>query len=209
ALRGPFRFVLGFETGPDARAAEATVYPLGRREDGQLIYWPGWEARWRVPVEAPPPASGRALRGDGRAVPLVLDPRALPPLGDRDGYTVEAWLKTVGLGEVVLSTWSGREGQPYPFEWSVDAQGRLVVYRGEPGRHVGMTAAEPVADGRWHHVALTHDPTADWSYLYVDGAPVDSLRSGGGGGAAPPAGRGRDASRRAAGAPPRPRPRVE
>ncbi|HLT47967.1 MAG TPA: LamG-like jellyroll fold domain-containing protein [Rubricoccaceae bacterium] len=201
ALRGPLRFVLGLEVGPEARSAEVTVYPLGRREDGQLIYWSGWEARWRVAVEEAPPARGLALRGDGRAVPLVLDRRALPPLGDRDGYTVEAWLKTTGLEEVVLSAWDGREGQPYPFEWLVDAQGRLVVYRGEPGRHVGMTAEPPVADGRWHHVALTHDP-AGWTRLFVDGAAADSLRSGDAAGDAPLAVGGRHAARGASTAAP-------
>src|SRR5690606_35297830 len=30
ALRGPLRFVLGFEAGPEAERAEVTLYPLGR-----------------------------------------------------------------------------------------------------------------------------------------------------------------------------------
>ena len=195
ALRGALRFVLGFEVGSEERAAEVTLYPLGRREDGRLIYWTGWETMWRPTVVSAPPERGRALRGDGRAVPLVLDRQALPPLGLRDAYTIEAWLKTTGLDEVVLSAWDGREGRPYPFEWSVDARGRLVVYRGAPGRHVAMATAEPVADGRWHHVALVHNPGTGWTRLYLDGTAADSLRNAAAAGGAPVALGGRAAAR--------------
>jgi hypothetical protein len=66
-------------------------------------------------------------------------------------------------------------------EWVVDGRGRLVVYRGEPGRHVGMRTAAPVADGRWHHVAVTHDPARGWARLFLDGDVADSLRVTGSG----------------------------
>jgi hypothetical protein len=41
-----------------------------------------------------------------------------------------------------------------------------------------MRTTAPVADGRWHHVALTQDPARGWARLYVDGLPHDSLRIG-------------------------------
>jgi hypothetical protein len=49
-----------------------------------------------------------------------------------------------------------------------------------------------VADGRWHHVALTHEP-AGWTRLFLDGAVADSLRSGDADGDAPLAVGGRTA----------------
>ena len=34
------------------------------------------------------------------------------------GMTLEAWVRTTGLGEVVLSTWDGRSGRRNFFPWS-------------------------------------------------------------------------------------------
>jgi hypothetical protein len=136
----------------------------------------GYQTAWGTAAAEAPRARGRAFARAADAAPLALDRRALPGLHGDDAYTLEAWLKTTGLGEVVLSTWDGREGQTYPAEWVVDARGRLVVYRGEPGRHLGMRTAAPVAAGRGHHGAVTLEPGRGWARLYLDGEATDSLR---------------------------------
>lgn len=177
-LRGPHRFVLSLRVGPDPGNTALALTPLGRRRDnGRLAMRTNREVTWAVAVNEAARTRGRAFTRDEG--PLVLDRRALPGLDGREAFTIEAWLRTTGLGEVVLSTWDGREGHPYPFEWLVDEQGRLVVYRGEPGRHVGMRTPTPVADGRWHHVALVHDLDQERTCLFLDGAPADSLRTEG------------------------------
>ena len=177
-LRGAHRFVLGIDVGPAAGSASVTLIPVRRRvEDGRLVLMTGAQVIWTPYIaEAAGRGRGRAFQRVGEAEPLVLDRQALPAMGAADPFTVEAWIKTTGLGEVVLSTWDGTDGQTYPLEWMVDAQGRLVMYRGEPGRHVGMQTVQPVADGRWHHLAFTHDPAHGVARFYLDGALADSLR---------------------------------
>lgn len=117
---------------------------------------------------------GQALAFAGGA-PLVLD--GVPPLGTGDAYTLAFWLRTTGLGEVVMSGWDGDEQQPYAVELVVGAGGELVAYRGRPGEHQSMTTGRPVADGAWHHVALVNDPESGATRLYLDGRAADSLRS--------------------------------
>lgn len=178
SLRGPHRFVLGLELGDTVGEASATITPVRRRaEDNQLMLMTGRQSVWTVLLaEAPQRGRGRAFQRSGDADPLLLDRSALPGMRAQDAFTIEGWIRTTGLNEVVLSTWDGTDGQTYPVEWLVDAQGRLVAYRGEPGNHVGLQTTQPVADGRWHHIALTHSPDRGWARLFLDGNPVDSLR---------------------------------
>jgi hypothetical protein len=127
----------------------------------------------RVEAEALP-STNQLLAFDGTE-PVLLRASALPDLGLQDSYTVEFWMKTTGLNEVLLSAWTGREDEAYPLELMVNAEGRLLYYRGQPGQHEGMITPYPVADGSWHHLALTHDGASGWTRLLVDGVTVDSL----------------------------------
>lgn len=90
-------------------------------------------------------------------------------------FTAEFWIKTASLNAVVLSTWDGDDESSYPLELVLDAAGHVVFYRGVPGEHRSMRSAEPVADGSWHHVSVTHDGDSRWSRMYVDGHSSDSL----------------------------------
>lgn len=176
-LRGAQRLILGIEVGTVPGEARIEITPVRRRdEDNRLVLMSSWRSTWTVTVaERPRTGSGQAYRR-GAGSPLVLNRRGLPRLDGRAAYTIEAWVRTTGLDEVLLSAWDGREGEPYPAEWTLDPRGRLVVYRGEPGRHVGMKTSEPVADGQWHHVAVVQDPERGWVRLFLDGVPADSLR---------------------------------
>ena len=94
--------------------------------------------------------------------------------GDRS-FTLEFWIKTTGLNQIVMSGWDGDEDSEYPAEVVVASDGRLLFFRGRLGRHVAMTSGIPVADGTWHHVAVAHDEVRRWSRLLVDAVPRDSL----------------------------------
>ncbi len=90
-------------------------------------------------------------------------------------YTAELRFKTTARDQVILSTWTGREEDAYPIELVLSAGGDLRFYRGRPGEHLSMSGSAPVADGRWHHVAIVYDDIRGWSRLLIDGAPADSL----------------------------------
>ncbi len=172
-LRSAQMLVVGLKAGPTLGYQTVRVAPI---LNGQPQ--PSGEVEWQVYVrEAMATGQNRAFHLEGEARPITLRRRALPSLDPRDPLTLETWLKTVGLNEIVLSTWDGNEERPYPLEVVIDGRGRLVFYRGRPGRHEAMTSPAPVADGRWHHVAVVNDPFAGWARLFVDGLPVDSLRS--------------------------------
>ena len=173
ALRGAQTLVVGLTAGASLGYQTVRIAPIiaGRSQ-------PASETMWQVYIrETMSTGQNRAFQLPAASAPVALRRGALPSLDPRDPLTLEMWLKTVGLGEVVLSTWDGNEERPYPVEIVVDGRGRLVFYRGRPGQHEAMASREPVADGRWHHVAIVNEPAAERTRLFVDGLPVDSLRS--------------------------------
>ncbi|SHK35147.1 LamG-like jellyroll fold domain-containing protein [Rhodothermus profundi] len=109
------------------------------------------------------------------ARPLPVTDSLLHRLDLQHPFTLALWLKSTTRNAVVLSTWSGDEQQSYPLELVLDAAGFLRAYRGRPGLHQALITPRPVADGSWHHIALTYDPLSGWSYLYLDGLAADSL----------------------------------
>lgn len=90
-------------------------------------------------------------------------------------FTLECWLRTTALSGVVLSTWSGNPSEAYPIEVEVLSDGRLAAFFGMPFSFVRLTSRRFVADGAWHHLAVTHDSTASLMRLFVDGALQDSV----------------------------------
>lgn len=114
---------------------------------------------------------------EAEGAPVRLDPRSIPALERSVSFTVEFWFATLGLGEVVASTWSGDETESYPLEIMVDASGRIRYYHGRPGQHRSMSSQRPVADGRWHHFAVSYDAMNRSLRLMIDGVAVDSLTS--------------------------------
>jgi len=129
-------------------------------------------------IEAPSRPSGpnRALDLTDAAAPLRLDvPASLAPSQDRS-FTVEFWVQTIGLNQVILSSWTGDETTPYPLEVVTDQSGRLRYYTGRAGRHQALRSKKPVADGHWHHAAVIYDATESRLHLMLDGSMADSAR---------------------------------
>lgn len=178
ALRGPHDVVVKVTTGRATGAAAWSLTPLRRDAEGSgFTSRPTGRVRHAVQVRpAPDAGENRALRLTPDGPPLRLRPDALPPLGPRASFTVEAWIRTTALDAVVLSTWTGDERQAYPLELVIDPSGRLRYYAGRPGRHHTLVTRTPVADGTWHHVALSYDADARTARLCLEGVPVDSMR---------------------------------
>jgi hypothetical protein len=180
-LQGPVELVLRVRTGERPGRAEWALLPFTYRAEQRERRLRAHRLEQEAMVEEEREAvrasdENRVLSFRGARAPLLLSRARLPSLSTRAPFTVRAWLKTTGLGEVVLSTWDGAEERPYPLELVIGAGGRLRYYRGRPRRHESMASAKPVADGTWHRVAVTHDPEAGRTRLYLDGVAVDSLR---------------------------------
>lgn len=178
-LREATEFILQVHTGEaTVGSVRWSLVPFTYRERQRLRRLRRHRLERRVEVAPPsaPVEGNHVLSFEAGAPPLLLDQARLPSLSTRTSFTVETWIKTTGLGEVVLSTWNGSERRSYPLEMVIDAAGRLRYYRGRPGRHESMATTHPVADGMWHHVAIVHEPEAGCTRLLLDGLPVDSLR---------------------------------
>ena len=132
----------------------------------------------RVELEPPPRPddSNRALDLNGAQSPVLFQlPESHAPGSDRS-FTIEFWMRTSGLNQVPLSSWTGEETAPYPFEFIVDRSGRLRLYCGQARTHEALRTKRPVADGQWHHVAAVYDDASSHLHLLLDGLRVDSLR---------------------------------
>lgn len=134
------------------------------------------QATKRVSVRPPPSVdrTNRALNLADAAAPVVVRGEQGPTARTKGAFTIEFWMLTNGLDEVVLSAWTGDESEPYPAEFVVDRSGRLRFYSGEPGNHRALRSGKPVADGAWHHVAVVYDHAASEVRLVVDGSLADS-----------------------------------
>ena len=118
-------------------------------------------------------ASSHVLRLDGTQEPLLLSGEFTDRL--RGSYTLEFWLRTTMLYTIVASSWDGQRDQLFELEMSIDGSGILRFYRNLTGDPIGMDTQIPVADGAWHHVAVSRDVESAWTRLFLDGTVTDSL----------------------------------
>ena len=112
-----------------------------------------------------------ALDGDQR--PLLLHPSFTEKFSV--SYTLEFWMRTTALNVVVVSGWDGEHDHGYELELVIDGSGDIRYYRNVTGEHISMGSDIPVADGAWHHVAITRNINTDWTRLFIDGVVMDSL----------------------------------
>lgn len=175
----PFELVVQVRTGSPGGPMRWSFTPFSQQGPARNAMMGQRVTRPIHLAPSPSSPSNQALSLAEDNTPLLLQRQSLPSLDGQEPYTVAAWLRTHSLGEVVLSTWNGEERHPYPFELVVEAGGRLSFYRGGRSQHQALTTTRPVADGRWHHVAVTHDPRRTTTTLWLDGQAADSLRAGG------------------------------
>lgn len=177
-LEGAYDFVFQAETGGTPGDAVWSLIPYVRRPDAERLTRRDafrMARRLRLVMPALSPENRVLAFRNSPGGPLLLDPDVLPDLDPVVSSTVELWMRTTDTDEVVLSTWRGDEQAAYPLELVIDAAGRLRYFRGQPGQHLSMTTKAPVADGQWHHVAVTHNADAGWTRLFLDGMATDSL----------------------------------
>ena len=183
SLRGPHDLLLRVQLPETPGSFRWALETLVREDpDADSVARPAFRTIDRrthsLRVEAPPTPgrTNQALSLAEAEGPLFLRADAIPALGERSSFTIEFWLRTSGLDEVVLSTWNGRESVAYPAEFVVDRGGRLRFYAGRPGDHQALRTGRPVADDKWHHVAAVYDARQRRLRLLLNGTAVDSLR---------------------------------
>lgn len=176
-LRGPYEVIVQVNTGTRRGVQRWSLVPVAR-EGSDWHPQPSQRVARRIRVESSPPptdADNYALAFEDASHPVDVRADLMSVMNPSASFTAELWMRTTGLDEVVLSTWSGDEQDAYPLELVVDASGRLQSYCGRPGRHDALTAPNPVANGRWHHVAVVYAAPRQTLRLLVNGAVVDSL----------------------------------
>lgn len=184
-IKGPHELVVRVQTGPQPGTYRWHLTPFVVEETSNAPD-SRRERRFRnadritrtVELASPsqPKGTNHALALEPADDPLLFRlPERLAP-GEEHPFTIEFWMRTSGLNQVPLSSWTGEEDTHYPFEFVVDRSGRLRVYSGQSGRHEALRTKTPVADGDWHHVAVVHDAAAPRLRLLLDGTRVDSLR---------------------------------
>lgn len=177
--QGPHDVIISVRVGAATGRYAWSLTPFTYEPMGYRSVREGQRLAREVRVRAEPSEMGgdahRAL-SLASGTPVLMRADALPAIADDADFTIEFWLKTTGLDEVVLSTWTGDEREAYPLELMVDASGRFRYYCGQQGQHRSLTTRAPVADGRWHHVAIVHRAAQQRVVLLREGQPVDSLQ---------------------------------
>lgn len=185
-IQGPHELVLRVRTGenPDMYEWRLTPFVLVQKAGTQdslktRYFLSADQSTHRVKVEPParPDGPNRAVDLREASRPLLLRSPDRLSISRATSFTVEFWMRTSGLDEVVLSTWTGKEGAAYPAEFVVDTSGRLRFYCGRSGQHQALRTQIPVADGHWHHAAIVYDKPESRLRLVLDGAVVDSARA--------------------------------
>ncbi len=106
---------------------------------------------------------GRSLDFDGTARAVWTTENSIDPANS--SITISAWIHTTKDGTIVSRTGIDDDWEPDGITFFV-RDGRLAFDIGWVGVVEGAT---PVADGHWHHVAVSLDPDEEEVVLWVDG----------------------------------------
>lgn len=151
------------------RDATLRIRPVRFAEKDRRVV-PGSPVRIALPESRPASRSSfkhGVFDAESRHGAVVRNAQAIPV-----NHALEFWMRTGSPDQVVATSWSGRESDPYPFEITVDPAGHVLVFRGNGRQHVSLRSPRPVADGTWHHVAVV---SGTWWSLMIDGVAADSL----------------------------------
>jgi hypothetical protein len=142
------------DDGFGTTAADSSDYRL----DALLVNGPSWD---------PGGEFEGALAFDGSDDRVDLDAQILDGAND---VTVALWVKTTKTGVQALVS-AANEGNDAEYEVVMlsNPDLRLRFYTGETNETFVMWPVPGLADGSWHHLAVTRDAAADQATLYIDG----------------------------------------
>ncbi len=127
----------------------------------------------RDPAYVPGPSGrGQALDFDGNDYATIPHHASY----NTTTFTVDAWVRTTDTGAVIAARETAACGNGGLCQWELylDGSGRIVFEIEVGSTWHGPTAATPINDGAWHHVAMTVDDATKEIRGYVDGQYIGS-----------------------------------
>jgi len=159
------------------------VYDFANVEDGKHIV--------ATTVTEPRYSGSNAIALDGVEDYLTIPQLPGISFSSQDNFTIECWLKTTATNMVVFSKrdaaqlskpretgipleWDKSNTTPYPYELSINKYGLPIVTASDGVLLKSIAGDFFVADGLWHHVAVTNNGQSSLLKLYIDGICTDS-----------------------------------
>lgn len=165
---------LSIQSGAES-AMPVQIAPAELR-DGALAHSVRQQTEVLVSVnDRPERSENLALQVSDDSIPLLLRTPKTMDLSTEDTWTLAFRMRSAGLSQTVLSSWTGYESDPYPVEAVVDGSGHVTIFTNRGDGHFAMRSNAPLADGSWHHLVVTHDGVGQHMTFIVDGVPADSL----------------------------------
>ncbi len=128
-----------------------------------------------VGVTEPKYSGTNAITLDGQEDYLAIPHLPSMPFSSKGDFTVECWLKTTATGTVVFSSRDESNTAFYAVELSINKYGAPTMIASDGAITKSVTGDVFVADGSWHHVAVTDNGRSSLLRLYVDGIFADSI----------------------------------
>ncbi|MHC4568086.1 MAG: LamG domain-containing protein, partial [Planctomycetota bacterium] len=162
--------VWSFTTVPDIAVTNPNLtlwWTLDEGNDATAVDWSGHGNHGAL-VGGAPWADGYQGTGLSFEDDVYVEASGYPGVTGTAARTCCAWIRATETGNRNIMTW-GENSAGQKWRMRIDSTGGLRI-EVNGGSHVGMTN---IADGRWHHVAVTFedDGTPDVldTLLYVDG----------------------------------------
>lgn len=117
--------------------------------------------------------SGGCASFNGTGCLLAAAATGLP--SGNAAFTISLWMKTTSTkANLSFSSWGNNTGNQYNgFLMQSSTQLKHTFWEGGVD-FVSKSRASSLADGAWHHIALTYDPSAHSRTYYIDGVQFDS-----------------------------------
>lgn len=178
---------------------EVRIWKIGRR-DADLLRFKDRTLFYDASATDPGYARFNSV-GSLRENAVTIDPVTGAAVDQLDEWTIEGWVRTTANSGVLISRWTtgnvADETKDFNYVLEIGPSGALLGgfsiegYQVIPGVPPAadtleywidedvndIYGAQPINDGKWHHVAFTHSLVTDRSTLYVDGE-VDATSGG-------------------------------
>ena len=117
--------------------------------------------------------SGGCASFNGTGCLLAATATGLP--SGNAAFTISLWMKTTSTrANLSFTSWGNNTGNQYNgFLMQSSTQLKHTFWEGGVD-FVSKSRASSLADGAWHHIALTYDPSAHTRTYYIDGVQFDS-----------------------------------
>ncbi|MCZ7556876.1 MAG: T9SS type A sorting domain-containing protein [Bacteroidia bacterium] len=129
----------------------------------------------QIRVVVPERNGTAALSLSGKREYLLLPDSGLFRFALDKDFSVEFWCRTISFGAPLLSTRRDDYHGAHPFDLSVNHSGALELRCADGQRTYRAVSDRFIADGTWHHLAVSYCADSSRYQLFVDGLPTGFL----------------------------------